>query len=134
MNKGDIHIAVWFEHIEPFLCAPFSVAFGAYVPSQKSSTCKLYHCLIPSSAASLSATSPIISSNSPSISAVRLPISVVMLCQMPLKKPVAVGWAPEEVVVGISSWPRVDVLSCWCNFSCSSSNMADGRAVGEDVQ
>ena len=56
---------------------------------------RLYHCLIPSSFASLSATLFMMSLNSPSI------VSVT-LCLMPLRKEpieVAVGFAPEEVVV-----------------------------------
>jgi hypothetical protein len=64
--------------------------------------------LMPSSFASLSATSPIIPFKSPSI-------VLEMLCAMLLKKEpieVAVGDGPDEVVaVGIRLWPRVEVLS-----------------------
>jgi hypothetical protein len=71
------------------------VAFGAYEPSHISIKCKLYHCLIPSSLANLSATSPIMPSKSPSI-------VLVILCAIALKKEpidVAVGVEPEDVVV-----------------------------------
>ena len=88
-------MAVWLEHSVTFRCAPFDVAFGVNVPSQRSIKCKLYHCLMPSSFASLSATSPITPLRSPSI-------VLVILCAMLLKKEpieVAVGVAPEVVVV-----------------------------------
>ena len=64
--------------------------------------------MIPSSLASLSATSLIMPFKSPSI-------VVEMLCAILLKKEpieVAVGEAPVDVVaVGIRLWPRVEVLS-----------------------
>jgi hypothetical protein len=88
-------MAVWLEQVLTFKLAPFSVAFGAYVPSHKSIKCKLYHCLMPNSAASLSATSFTIPSRSPSI------VLVTFLAR-PLKKEpidVAVGVGPVDVVV-----------------------------------
>jgi len=106
-QKG-LHIAVWFEQVLTFRFAPLCVALGVYVPSQRSIKCKLYHCLIPSSLASLSAISPAIESKSPSM-------VLVTLCARLLKNEpieVAVAEGPEEVVaVGIRLWPRVEVLS-----------------------
>jgi hypothetical protein len=89
-----LHIAVWFEQVLTFKLAPFSVALGVNVPSHKSIKCRLYHCLIPSSFASLSATSPMIPLMSPSM-------VLETLCAMLLKNEpieVAVGVGPEEVV------------------------------------
>jgi len=88
------------------------VAFGVYVPSHISIKCMLYHCLIPSSAESLSATSPIMllmsSPISPSIVLVML--SATLLKSDPIE--VAVGVEPdEEVVVGMRLWPSVEVFS-----------------------
>ena len=103
-----LHIAVWFEQVLTFRFAPFSVAFGVYVPSHRSIKCKLYHCLIPNSLASLSATSPMMLSKSPSI--VLVTLCAILLKKEPIEVAVAVG--PDEVVVvGIRLWPSVEVLS-----------------------
>ncbi len=101
-------MAVWFEQVLTFRCAPFSVAFGVYVPSHRSIKCKLYHCLIPNSLANLSATSPMMPFKSPSI--VLEMLWAILLKKEPID--VAVGEAPDEVVVvGIRLWPSVEVLS-----------------------
>ncbi len=93
--RGDIlHIAVWFEQVLTFKRAPFSVAFGVNVPSHKSIKCRLYHCLMPNSFASLSATSPIIPFKSPSI--VLETLCAILLKNEPIE--VAVGEGPDDVV------------------------------------
>jgi hypothetical protein len=66
-----LHIAVWFEQVVTFRLAPFSIAFGVYVPSHKSIKCKLYNCLMPNFAASLSATSPSMPSKYPRLYSTR---------------------------------------------------------------
>ncbi len=104
----NLHIAVWFEQVLTFNLAPFSVAFGVYVPSHISIKCKLYHCLIPNSFANLSATSPMILSKSPSI------VFVTLCAKLLINEPidVEVGVELEEVVaVGIRSCPSVDVFN-----------------------
>ena len=101
-----------------FLRAPFVVAFGLKLPSQMSIRCRLYHCLMPSSFASLSAMSPAISlpifSKSPSI--VELMLWPRLLKNEPIEVTVAEG-LEEVVVVGMSWWPSVEVLS-WRGQYC----------------
>ena len=101
-----------------FKDAPGAVAFGAYVPSHRSIKCKLYHCLIPNSAASLSAISPTMLLISPSISPsipwiVAFALETMLLKKEPIE--VAVGVAPDVVVgvvvLGMRLCPRVEVLS-----------------------
>jgi len=78
------------------------------VPSHISIKCIEYHCLIPSSAANLSAISPSKPPRSPSI-------VLEMLCVMLLNqdvREVAVAVELLEVVdVGTRTWPSVEVLS-----------------------
>jgi hypothetical protein len=109
-SSGGLHIAVWFEHVLTLRWAPFSVAFGVYVPSHRSIKCRLYHCLIPSSLANLSATSLMMPSRSPSI--VLVTLCARLLKNEPIEDEVEVGFGLEVVVLGIRLWPRVEVLSC----------------------
>ena len=111
--------------VETFRAAPLEVAFGAYVPSHISIKCRLYHCLIPSSEASLSAISPIMLLISPSISPsipwiVAFASPTILLKKEPME--VAVGVGPDEVVgvvvLGTRLWPRVEVLSYGISLDC----------------
>jgi hypothetical protein len=72
---------------ETFSCAAEAVAFGVYVPSHMFIICILYHCLIPSALANLSAT---------------YPSSLIKVRKIELK----------TGIVGLALlWPRVEVLS-----------------------
>jgi hypothetical protein len=94
-----------------FCCAPGPVAFGVYDPSHISIRCILYHCWIPNSAASLSATFPIMPSKSLPM---ELRKSRVMLPRIDPRE----GVEPEpEDAVGMILWPRVEVLSCGIDMS-----------------
>ena len=98
-QRALIHIAVWFVQVVTFKSAPFLVALGVKVPSHTFIRCRLYHCLIPSSFANLSATSFMIPSKSPSILSVTL--CARLLKNEPMEEEVEEGDELPEVVVGM---------------------------------
>lgn len=104
------YMAVRLLHlILEFLSAPGAVAFGAYNPSHMSIKCKEYHCWIPSSLASLSATSLARSLSSSSIDVVMFSPSD----SIHESRDVGVDELDEEVEVALTRLcPRVEVLSC----------------------
>jgi hypothetical protein len=97
-----IHIAFGCVQEETFSRAPDVVASGVYAPSHMFIRCMLYHCLIPSSPESLSATSPITPSSSLLIPPpIELRLSWAIMSKIDPKDG-AVGVESEgEVVAGI---------------------------------
>jgi hypothetical protein len=95
----DLHSAVWFVQEETFSWAPDAVAFGVNVPSHISIRCQLYHCLIPNSDASSSATSP------------KTPFKSLLILRERDSRDVSEAEL-EELVLETRFWPRVEVLNC----------------------
>jgi hypothetical protein len=93
----DLHIAVLLVHELTLYDALTAVAFGEKSPSHMSIICREYHCLIPSSAASLS-------TKSFSIAARSFWIVDVTFCRMLVnQEPIDVGFelGEDEVLVAL---------------------------------
>jgi hypothetical protein len=105
---SNLHIAVGCVQDETFNRAPEAVAFGVYVPSHMFIKCMLYHCLIPSFPASLSATSPLMPSNSlPIFPPIDLGLFWDTLRNIAPKD----GVESEGLFVGIKVFPSVEVFN-----------------------
>ena len=94
---------------ETFNCALEAVALGVYIPLHMFIKCILYHCLIPSFPANLSAISPLMPSSSLPISP---PIDLRLLWEALRKMEPKDGVESEGLfVAGIKAFPRVVVFS-----------------------
>ena len=113
IKEDNVHIAVTFVQDVTFSCAPDTVAFGVYVPSHMSIICILYHCLIPSSEASLSAPSPMMLFRSlPTPFSLGLTTLGASRPNIEARdEPVEAEPEEEEVVVEMRLWPSIEVLS-----------------------
>ena len=100
-GRMNIRIACAFVQLVIFSCACLAVAFGLYVPSQRSRRCRLYHCAKPNSLDSLFATAPATSLRPSSISPTTVELT---LCARPLRKePTEVAEAAGDAEVDVET-------------------------------